>query len=591
MKPFEEWTYEDATKAINAHVAEHVGDAYDVNRAMVEDHDLWQRGELWVGPRGSDQVWVAKIRDSVERQYVPGGAVLEAFGNVVRGLLGKEATLQLVPREEVPEGSEQAEALEREAKEVAGQLMGLWGRVQLWRHMRRVVIRSRWAGWGPIRWRIPPGRLERSEGEDGTVVTRLPRFESFEDALSAIDLSTPEPKHCVVIEHEDTQQRAAIFHYTAQDSKTGDRSRVELWYEDGDQTVSRVLVEGGETLASETYDWGGRLPITEVDGELLLTEPVRRAEASLAFAQTNVNRSTETSGFRERYTMNAEPAGLWLPVRPNDIAAPRSSTDEHGNTLYFHPLPRSLGAGVTTDLIGVLTESTPEGEKRATPGVEIADPVDPEHAIKAARFWRARVLEMCYQGHLAMTGKGETSGEAYEQARAAYIGDLDAHVDPTERALTEAIEAVIVMAESMMSAPPRYLERYRVVVTVVPDPGPVSAAVRQEIRADVEAGLLSRVTAMAKAGVDDVDDELDAIEQDPKSQLGLIHERVGIMRELRATEPDMPLVQAARVAGWSEEEAKELFGETDTLSTQDRQERDAIRDALEGGGSDDEDVD
>lgn len=577
MKRFEEFTYQDAVDALAARKAERVGDAYDVNQKMAEAGDFWQDGSLWVGPRGSDEAWNAAIKAVIARQFVPGGAVLEAIGNFVRGLLGKQANIQAVPLGPVEEGSDEANRLKAEADEIIEALSVWWDRVRLWQRMREVAARSRWAGWGAIRLRIPPGKLEREEGEDG-VVTRLPRFDNFAEALSAVDLSAPEPVYCAVIEHPDTLQRAAIFHYTGDDK----RGRVELWYEDGEETVFRLLVEGGEEAEEEArFPWGGRIPVAEMDGDVLLTEPVRRSEAALAFALTNTVRVGETAGFRERYTTNAEPSGIWLPTPPGNLGPHRTMDDGEGGILYFHPLPRSLGAGITTDLIGVWGDA--EGETRASPGVTIADPVDLDYATKGAEFWRRRVLELCHQGHLAMTTRGEASGYAYEQSRAAFIGDLDAHVDPAERALTETLEAAVAMAESMMVNPPGILERFRLIVTITPDPGPVSPELAQETRDNVKAGLLSRSTAMAKIGVDDVAAELDAIEQDPQSQIGAIKERVAIMLQLKAAEPDMPLVQAAIVAGWDEDEARRLFTETDAAAVQARQEREAIAAALRGG--------
>lgn len=585
MKRFEEWTYEDAVRAIEAHIEERVGkEAYKRNRAMVEQGDFWQNGDLWIGPRGSDEAWIAKIRATIERQHVPGGAVLEAVGNFVRGLLGKQANIQAVPLEDVEPGSEEEAQLKAEADQLVAQLSVWWDRVRLWSRLRRVAARSRWAGWGPIRLRIPPGRLVEDTTDDGSTVLRLPRFETFEEALGAIDLSTPEPDACVVLEHPDTQQRAAIFHYEL-DEDGKKVQRAELWYQDGESTVLRLLTKGSDEVETEAYPWGGRLPISELDGEIMITEPVRRAESAYMAAQTNIMRAIESSGFRERYTMNAEPAGIWLPTPPEGIGPTPTVTDDRGNTLYLHPLPRALGAGITTDLVGIVTERTADGEKRATPGIAFADPVDPEPLIRAAEYWRGRVLQLCYQGHLAMTGRGEASGYAYEQARAAYVGDLDAHVDPTERAITEILEAAVVMGESMMENPPRYLERFRLIVTVVPDPGPVSSAAQQEIRANVEAGLLSRSSAMAQIGVDDVAAELEAIERDPQSQLGVLKERTAIMAQLKAAEPEMSLVQAAVIAGWDEEEARRLFAEADAAAVQARQAREAIAAALQAGAT------
>lgn len=578
MKRFDEFTYDDAVAEIERRKKDRLGDAYQVNHDMAELHDFWQDGELWVGPRGGLLAWNAEVRDRIKAQYIPGGAVLEALANFVRGMLGKQANIQAVPAGPVSEAEE--EARNREAGELIEVLSVWWDRVELWEKMRRAVARSRWAGWGPLRLRIPTGRLIERETEDGTVIRELPKFGTLEEALEAIELHAPEPDQCIVIQHPDTQQRAAIFHYTDQADNGSPVNYVELWYEEDGKTVLRILQQGAGEATVLSYDWGGALPISEVDGEVMITEPVRRAEAALAFASTNFVRTVETAGFRERYTINAEPAGLWLPARPEG-GAPRTMDDGQGGTLYFHPLPRSLGAGITTDLIGIPVESDTDGEKRATPQITIADPVDPKYATDAEEFARARVLQRCGQGHLAMIASGEASGFAYEQARAAFAGDLQLHVDPTERGLTQILEAVVAMAESMMVRPLNVLERLRLIVTLTPDAGPISPEMRKQYIEEAEKGCRSRSSAMALIGIDDVQAELEAIEQDPLNQISMTERRA---KAMAAFPDEVPLVTRAILVGYTEEEARQYFGEADAARVRaEEQARDEIRDALERG--------
>lgn len=578
MKPFEDWSYQDAVDEIAARKNARVGEAgYDANRAMAEAYDFWQDGKTWVGPRGTAAVWVAALKAAVAQQHVPGAASLEALGNFARGLFGKEANVQLVPRAPVAEGSDEEAALKKEAEEILSFLSAWWDRVGLWAKLRQAGVRSRWATWGPLRLWIPSGRL--AEGEDGA--RALPSLPSFEGALGAIELSAPEPDHAIAFTHPDTQARAALFHFVEQEDGR-DVNRVELWYQDAEQTRLRILPQSGEPEDLGPYPWGGEVPVAEVDGELLLTEVVRRQEAALDFAETNVVKVGETAGFRERYTMNAEPNGLWLTTEPPG-GATRTHTDEQGKTLYFWPTPRSMGPAVTTDLIGVKTETGTTGEKRATPGVEIADPVDPEFATKGAEYRRARVLQLCHQGHLAMIGTGEASGFAYEQARAAFRGDLEWHKSPAEIALLRLLVTAIRMAESMASEARSILERFRLVVTLTPDPGPLAPDYMEEIRAQVKEGLLSRASALGKLGVEDVQAELAAIDQDPEAMLGVVVKRVGVITSLLAANPNMPMVAAAVVAGWEEAEAKKLFADADAATAQDRQGRQEMLDALQRG--------
>lgn len=588
MKPFAEWTYQDAVKEIAARKDRRVGDAeYKVNRAMVEEHDLWQDGDMWRGPRGTDAAWAAGLQAAIEKQFIPGGAVLEALSNFARGLFGKEANVQAVPARPLAEGSEEEKRANEEATELVEMLSVWWDRVGLWKMLRHAGARSRWAGWGSLRLWIPEGKLEAVQSEEGSPPVReLPTFQSLEEALSAIDLSAPEPDHAIVISHPETQQQAALFHFVDGESP-GDRekSRVELWFQDGEETRLRILPQTGDPEELGPYAWGGALPVTEMDGELMITEIVRRQESGLGFAETNVVKTGETAGFRERYTTNAEPNGVWLQTPPSGVPNPRSMRDESNALWYLHTIPRSLGPAVSTDLIGIKMKATGPGEAevRATPGVVIADPVDPEFAIKGAEYRRKRVLELCGQGHLAMHGTGKASGFAYEQARATFRGDLEWHKSPAERAILLLFQALIRMAESMTAEAPRWLERFRLIVTLSVDPGPVSPEFREQIMTEVEKGLRSRASAMGLLGIEDVGGELEAIEQDPEAQLGLLRKRVEVMTLLMGASPGLSLVQAAVAAGWDEADARKLFAEADAAAVQERQARDEIADALRRG--------
>ncbi|HET7321186.1 MAG TPA: hypothetical protein VFI96_01745 [Longimicrobiaceae bacterium] len=577
MKPFDQWTYRDAAQAITKRKERSVGaEGYKANRALVEEHDFWQNGETWVGPRGSAAAWAAALREAIEKQHIPGAASLEALSNYARGEFGKEPLVQAVPAEPVAEGSEREDALTAEAEALIADLSAWWDDAGLWAKLRQAGIRSRWATWGTLRLRIRPGVLQ--EGENGA--PQLPAFSSFAEALSAIEVSAPEPEHAIVLEHPDTGQRAALFTYEEGEQR---QKRAELWYQDGEQTVFRILPEGGEVAEVDRYDWAGELPISEMDGELLLTEVVRRQEAALDFAETNVVKVGETAGFRERYTMNAEPNGIWTTAVPPGPGPHTQETDERGQTLYFHPVPRSMGPATTTDLVGRKVKSDQSGEQRANPGVHIADPVDPQFAITGAEYRRARVLQLCHQGHLAMIATGEASGFAYEQARAVFRGDLEWHKSPAEMALLRLLTALVRMADSMTSEPARVLERLRLVVTLTPDAGPISPELRAAVMQEVEKGLRSRESAMGMLGIEDVSAEMEAIQQDPAAQLGLLERRVGVLTLLMGANPDLSMVQAAIAVGWDEEEARKLFGEADAAAAQTRQGREEIAAALQRG--------
>lgn len=587
MKPFHEMTYSDAVALFGLKKRERgVADAYDVIRAMAENHDFWQDGDLWVGPRGqSDAEWQSRMKAAVERQHVSGGAVLEAQANFVRGLLGKQANIQVVPIGDHDEKGPEWERLTKEAEGIVEALSVWWDDVGLWAAVRRMAARSRWAGWGTLRLRIPSGRLVERETRDG-VIQQLPtNMQSLADALAAIELSAPEPEHCVVVKHPDTQQHAAVFHFTGNDENGRAVNYIELWYDEtirGETyTMRRTLRQEGQDEGPFSYRWDGRLPVSEMDASTLFTRPVREAEAAYAFALTNVVKVGESAGYRQHVTTNAEEPGYWSYVKPAGEGPHETADDGQGKTIYKHRVPWAHGPGTTNNIIGIPAKTDDSGETIASPGFHVVDPVDPELATKAADFWRRTVLEKCYQGHLAGRATGEASGLAYEQARAAFAGDLQLHVDPAERAITQALESVIVIAESMMASPPKILERFRLIVTLTPDAGPISPERRKQIVEEVNAGLKARPTAMAELGTDDVAAELDAIDQDPISQLSMTERRA---KAMAAFPDEVPLVTRAILVGYTEEEARQYFGEADAARVRaEEQARDEIRDALERG--------
>lgn len=532
MKPLAEFTLDDAIAEIEARKASLGEGGFDANRKLIEEQDFWQDGETWKGPRGTPAAWAASLKEAVANQHIPGAASFEALNNFLRGLFGKEANIQAVPVADDSVGDQgNSDEEVAEARQLVDFLTEWWDDVGLWGILREAGRRSRWAGWGDVRLWIPDGLLE--DGGDGS--TRLPIRDDFASALAAIRVSAPMPDSGISFRHPSTQSQASIFTYTDDD----DNLKAELWYQDLEQldengkplTVLVILSDEGREGPYE-YEWGGRIPQAEIKGEVMITDVVRRQEAALNFAETNIVKIGETAGFRERYTGNAEPNGIWLTTRPTTLGPTREITLDDGSKLYFHPTPRSMGPSVTTDLVGIKIETSDEGERRATPSVTIAEPVDPAYGIAGAEYRRKRVLELCGQGHLAMIGSGESSGFAYEQSRAVFRGDLEWHKNPVEMAIASILETVIVMAESMMSSPPRYLERFRIVVTLTVDPGPVSPEYQNQVMVMVDKGLLSRPSAMSRLGVEDVQGEMDAIEQDPSAQVGRWKAIAEVLREL-----------------------------------------------------------
>lgn len=593
MADFENWTLDDAIKAIDGAITKDLGgtEAFEANQKYAEDHDHWQGGTQWVGPGvgASESVW-ARIKGAIERQFTPYDAIGEVLGRRVSALTKTEAEITLVP---LDSDKEPSEAQQKEIRDAVGHLSAWWDRVKLWSKVKEALTRQGWAGRGSLRVWIPQTYLvAKKEGEEERL--RLPSGLAFDQALRRIALAAPAPDAAYRYVDPDTQREAAIVRYS---EKVGDDERdvVELWWVEYDQSLDpglthyRRLVEGGEEAEIGSIDLQGRLPLAEMRGEPLITEPVRKQQARLNFFESLLVRVAETGGFPERYTHNASPQGIWLETPPAE-GPPLETKEFKGKTWYLHPVPRTLGAAITTELRGFEYRTDDEGKRSiTTPSVTFKEPTDPAYAIKAADHAHGRVLGQCHQGHIVLTAQGEASGIAYEQARADFDDDLNDQKGLAEGMVREILEAVIAKAETMgASGRKSLLDRYRVAVNLHVKSGPIAPEEKDSNSRQVKGGLLSRQSAMAKNGVEDVDAELQRIEEQPDSIIGLRKQQAELMTLLVGE--GMGWESAALEAGIEpEDERMQRFKDLDAAvaagRVQGRTQEDEIDRILAGTGA------
>lgn len=564
-------TLKDAQAAVSAAVGDEK--QYAANRAYIEKHDHWQDGDQWVGPRGSKEIW-PQIKSAIRRQFVAVDVLGEVLDRVANALLQREPEVAFAPLEPIEEGEDGFEEQEEAAKTLQEYVSAWWDGVGLWKKARVATKRSRWAGRGVLRLWTPPGRLEK--GADGKL--RAPSELDFPAALELIELSAPEPEAAAVLREPETQRPYGVFLY-----EEGGEPRAEVWSVDAESGETVLLVLGGEEDQEHRYQLGGLLPIVEMEAEPLITEPVTSQQNRLNFFESLLNRVGESAGFPERYTLNAQPHGIWSEAPPTE-GPPLQEMEFRGKKYYLHAAPRTLGSAVTTELLGVSTKDRDGKQQMATPGVVFKEPTDPEYAIRSATHARGTILKSCKQGHLAGESTAEASGDAYEQARADFVADLDDTRSPLEAMLRSLISCVVAFAADL-SGEANPLKRYRCVVNLFVQTGPITPEAKRENASQVEKALLSREGAMVRNGVEDVAAELQRIEAEPETQLGIIQKRATVISTLMAANPEMSMVQAAIAAGYEKKEALELFGEADAEAVRARQGREEIAAALQEGGT------
>ena len=524
---FPDWDLTRAQQAITDRIEKTTGEVgYTRNKKLIEEEDHWMSGVGWVGPKGTSATR-STVLAAVEPQFTPRNVSGEVVENATQGLMQREPDIEFVPLDLPPDGVP-TEEQQAQADAMLRQLAQWWDRKNLWRYAKAAARRTRWAGRGALRLFLADGNLDVEESETDEGIVRIPVMPSgltFAEALDRLDISAPLPDESVVYVDPVSRQRAAVFTFREGEDEKGDE-RAELWYVDGDDTVLRLL--GGSEPEEFRVPLGGRLPIAEAEGDLLITETVRRQQNRLNFFESVIVKVGESAGFAERYISNAAPSGVYMKTPPVGIDTPVAHQDENGVTWYLHPLPRTLGASITTDLRGIVDADG----KIMTPSVTKFDPTDPDYAIKAANHGRACILQSCRQGHLAVDSTAEASGIAYEQARAQFLADLLSNKSGIEGMLREFIGCAIAWAGAMSSEFAGFLDRYRVVVNLHITAGPITAAQQLQNNANVEAGTLSLESAMAANGVEDVDAEVQRIREAPEARIELVSKQAEAITRL-----------------------------------------------------------
>ncbi|HEV8178551.1 MAG TPA: hypothetical protein VGP44_12810 [Gemmatimonadales bacterium] len=509
LKPVNEWGIGDATAA----AAGELPRDYQAVRGLIEDGNHWQDGTLWPGHRTGDPVTDAAIRANVEPQFIADDVSGEMVENRTNGLLGQEADVTLVPLHE----GEPTEAEAREIEQIMGAIAAWWDGKRLWEKVGAALGRVSYAGRATVRPFIAEGNLTTSPGVNRQPArTTLPNGKNLADALDLIDLDTPLPDLAVRYTDPRTQRPAAVVV-----TETDGQRAAEVWTVNQATGKTELRLLGskergpGPVLA---LDLKKHLPLAEVRGNRIITPSVVKLQSLLNFIMTVTGRTVETAGFRERYLKNVEPPGMWLPTAP--VNSPPLAIDESGPAkLYKHRVPWVLGAAITNELVGIrTTEQSADGTSRevfGSPDVQALDPVDPAYATDAADTVSQRLYKRGKQGHLGLAKTGETSGTAYQQARAQFEADLKGLKGPAEGMLRDLLEVVLAYAGLMSTEAAGLLDRYRVQVTLHVSAGPITAEDASAAVALRDKRAISQQTMLARVGIEDPDAEQGAIDADP----------------------------------------------------------------------------
>jgi hypothetical protein len=513
--------------------------------------DQWQAGLLWLGEMPADPA----TRERLARGIVSENVCHEGVWRHMAGVLGREPRWGLVPTvtprpprlirrtDPSPPGAvspaEQAvrtEADQRQAARIAqieDALVRWWDERGILQTLRDALIVALQEDRCPLRLYVPEGLLDAQE--------RVPRARTLDQALGYLYLDRAEPDAAGVHSDPQTKRPLGIFVFP-RDGHT----IVEVTYTDAaGNTVIRQL-GGAADDAGSAYPLGGALPIMDLHRAAILTPQIVQNQKALTLTLTQMMRNVNLAGSREKEYIGVRPPGVWEVVAEGTAGAEFNAATRQWER--FVPQPLQTGPGRRT-FFETETYEDDQGVRRpiVNPHINTTEPVSVDHFVTTAAQQRTIALNQMQQGHVLLHDQATASGRSREQARAEYKTSLDLSKSAVDRVGRWVIETTLALAAVFLGQPTAFAD-LRCEFGAIVDTGPLSPEERDQLRQDVQAGLLSKETYLALTGHDDPDAELAQIREEAE-QLDPIA-RVNLQRSREALERDRQAATFAQeVAG------------------------------------------
>jgi hypothetical protein len=564
------WGLDEAKKA----VGEKTPKDFKPNHDVLVEKKFWRDKKGWrmegppAGHPQEKEVW-----SKIEALYTPRDVLGRSARRRTNALLKHEPQVgvQLIRAvsDDEPETPPETE-LKAEADSA---LSAFWDRAAVQAAAKAAARATCWAGDGErgyafLRWWIPQRHL--APGGDGA----SPRVQAAEvpEAFTKIEVAAVLPNAAAELVDEATGTPYVVL----LDGEGEDQS-AEIYYVDGEETVILRLTKSGPPQ-KHTLLLGGLLPIVRVEGHKFVNEEVLQQQDDVNTYNTCVKRGVQTASFPERYIIDAQPSGKMKRLPPGEPPEPGSFSQvgADGATYQLVPEPRVIGASTTTELHSTTAKGAGENVVTHQASVQKFEPTDPEYMTKTTDWAVAVVLDSVGQGHVVNNSSALPSGKSRREARAEFEAEVQELRESIEKGLRIVLLSALFAAEGIASKVGRYTATLRITVDLHVDIGPPLA---EDIQVDsllVDKGYLSRETAMARAGVEDIRGEIERIDARPEAQLERRAKLASTYSALRLAEPSAPSAVLAKLAGYTAEEADSLFGEIDAKRQLEQDEDDEI---------------
>lgn len=514
-KDFATYAYEDARKLFDkdrrAQTAVTAREFYNSNH--------WQEGRGFLGQLAPTALQHWKTRnEEIKAGFISQNACKRVIERHLNGVFDRESVWGLVTGETDESG--------RAVRAKEETLTRWWDERGVFGVLQEATRLARIEGASALRFIIPRGRLpEGGQIPDQTDLAGGLDFVYFE-ALTA-------DKAGVFTDPETRRQIGVyLFDETDGDGKTADNCAELSFLNAQGDTVWRVVRAKGRAEEFGPYKLGGRLFVHEIRLDSLITEQVQSLQKGINLNHTMMLRNVNIAGSRERNVSNAQ-----LPKTRKKVQDPENPTVT--KTLEEPGYYVTGGGAVNYHLGYPIYNEKGHVAAYTNPNVSITDPVDVTSFLKTHEHYYTALLDECDQLHFLMGSDATANGVSREQARADYERSLKTTKHATDATGRWMIETPLRFAAQLARQSEKYL-KLRAEFNAVINTGPLSAAERQENRADVAAGLLSRETAMSRNGVEDTGAEQERIDRERGAQAKGSNAPPGALQEDKTGAEDLP---------------------------------------------------
>ena len=538
-------------------IADSLAEGSETNRLFF-DGDHWQDAAGWIGPapQATDDGFTATMAE-IKGVFTSYDGIGEVVKRHTRGVLGNSPIMRVRPREPGGDGDDEPSDEQAEIGKQLERVLRKWAKEKKGkREFREASHTLLLAQASVLRLYVPPGLLEDTEvtivteGDDEGeaeeelhTVGALPPpdipegADEFDTLAAWMDLlwpGTPEQLQATVFEDPETKREIGLFVFQDVGVDNEDHEILEVTWVDPEtgETQVRVVDQKAnlDLILPAANDLGGRLTMYAMEREQFISEQARQQQRAMNLAETMVPRNVITGGFVERVLRDA--------VMPGDAVF-----DSDGRIIDFKAEPVEWGAGSVQWLKGRLITDDEGKSHYSKPEIDYRDPVDPGPSTAAAEHHYRRLLGLADQLHVLIQGEAAPSGVSRQQARRDHQRSLRDTADCLELGLAWMFETAMAMAEAFMGDAGKWTDDYEVVIETRLDAGPASPEQEDSRIKLVEAGLLSKRTAVSLGEIEDVDSEMGDIELDGRTaELLKVAEGIATL----ALVDGMDVVKAAR---------------------------------------------